>query len=1355
MSSRVDFTPKIGKSGRVLDKIPSVEHSSTAFLARSPPERGNPLRSKLFSCLALVVCLANFNLFAQQVSSDPSSAESNLEGVPLVFEPNRGQAEDSAQFVSRGNGYTVFLATDKTELILPPTRDVKGRGMKSELSVVTLEFLRANKRVRLEASDLLPGKSNYFIGKASSNWIAGVPQYARINLKSIYPGIDLVYYGNNGLLESDFVLSPGADPGVLGLRLSGADKISADVSGNILLQAGNGTVQLQKPTIYQELQGVRHIVEGKFILRADNEVGFIVGDYDRTKPLVVDPVLSYSTLIGGNNSTQVQGVAVDPSGDVIIAGTTYATNYPTAAAFQSTNHGTSNVFITKLNPAGNVILYSTYLGGSAFDTGRAIAVDSAGNAYVTGSANSADFPTTPGAFNTTCPSLCNTSFVTKVLADGALAYSTFMGGVTGAWAIAVDSAGAAYITGAAGSGLPLVNAFQSAPAGGFAQKLKPDGTALDYSTYLGGGGDWGQGIAVDTSGSAYVVGSTSAPNFPLKNALQSSLLYPLSNAFITKFSPDGASLVFSTYLGGTSLFDNTGDVATGVAIDPLGNIHITGTSSSCEFPLSLNAFNTDCGGISTDPEVFVVTLNSAGSQIVSSTFLQSGQGGFSPGIAVDKSGNSYVAGTTTSTNYPVLNPIETSQQASSNGFVTELDPSGKLLFSTYMGENSPGAPGYGAQISGVTVDSKGGIYIAGAGQGDFPILHPIPSQTIQTTGYTLFVAKISPGKSPQFSLSPRASPMLALRNVSSVPLTISSIVPSSNFTMGGNCGTSLAPGGGCNLILIGADDKKTSGTVTITSNASTTPQKFTISKSPGGDSLGVFVSIFPSVVQFPPQFIGTTSAAQRIVVKNLGLPAAINSISIIQPAAFTETNNCPALLNTAASCTISVTYSAATVQDRAQLAIVHDPNQIQDVVYLSGPGSASAIAASTSAVEFGSQQVGAPALARIVNLANTTPYPAVITGLSASAGYAQTNTCTSALSPHKECRVSVTFAPTGNQDAPGTLTVSNYGPGGPETINLHATGIQPGDLALSPASLSFSGYVGIKTGPDTVTVTNNTQSAVTINVGGMKASAPFSQTHTCTSSLAPASSCQISVFFKATQPGAASGTLQVPFVGAGSPQTIALTGTAQPAQYPVQLYPLSVQFGEQRVKTSSSPTTMIVENYGPTTITLGSVSIQGSDFSIAQNNCGTMLARNTGCALGVVFTPSATGGRNGSLSVTASDSSTPHTATLQGTGISNGIGTLSSSTLSFGTQKVGTQSKPQQVTFTNTGTGTLTLSGIAISPQLFTQSNACGSSLAHGAHCTVSIQFAPTLQGLLAGSLSIQDDGSGGQHTVVLSGIGQ
>ncbi len=295
--------------------------------------------------------------------------------------------------------------------------------------------------------DQLPGKSNYFIGKQSANWITGIPQYGRVAFNSVYDGIDLVYYGNDGQLECDFVLSPGADPRTLSFRVKGAKKIDLDLSGNLSLQLGDGTIELQKPTIYQEVEGVRHAIAGNFALRGNNEVGLSIGEYDSRKPLVIDPVLSYSTLIGANNNTQAQGIAVDPSGNVYIVGTTFATNYPTVAAFQSTNHGTTNVFITKLNPAGDKILYSTYLGSSGFDTGRAIAVDNLGSAYVTGNIGSSDFPTTPGAFMATCPGFFNTPFVTKILTDGSLGCSAFMGGSNvAAWAIAVDSAGAAYIT---------------------------------------------------------------------------------------------------------------------------------------------------------------------------------------------------------------------------------------------------------------------------------------------------------------------------------------------------------------------------------------------------------------------------------------------------------------------------------------------------------------------------------------------------------------------------------------------------------------------------------------------------------------------------------------------------------------------------------------------------------------------------------------------------------------------------------------------------------------------------------------------------------------------------------------------
>ncbi len=1070
------------------------------------------------------------------------------------------------RFLSRGNDYTILFGSEKTTVLLRTRTDDHTRQQKP--SVVTLELLHSNKQARPEGLDLLPGKSNYFIGKEPANWIPGIPQYRRIDFKSVYDGIDLVYYGNYGQLEYDFILSPGADPKKLNFQVTGADAIELDDRGDLSLISPDGVVELRHPDIYQDIAGVRHEVAGRFILRDGNDIRFEVGDYDRSKPLIIDPVLSYSTLIGANNGTQAQGVAVDPSGNVYITGTTSATNYPTVKAFQRTNAGYNDVFVTKLNPAGDVILYSTYLGGSAFDTGRAIAVDSSGNAYVTGNIGSGDFPTTPGAFMTTCPSICNTPFVTKILTDGSLGYSTYMGGSNvAAWAIAVDSAGAAYITGsAASSDLPLVNPFQTIPAGGFAQKLNPDGSSLEYSTYLGGGGDWGQGITVDAAGSAYVVGSTTATDFPLKNPIQSSQVnspYLTPNAFITKFSPNGSSLIFSTYLGGTSsyFFSYAGDYATGVAVDPLGNVHVVGTSSSCDFPLSLNAFNTECVTMGYTQKVFVVVLNPAGSQFLFSTFLQNG---FTEGIAVDESGDTYVTGIDTSNNLPILNPIESTSQDSSplspfssNSFITELDLSGNLLFSTFLG-----ATGGGSQTAGIALDSKGGIYVAGAGQGDFPLLHPIPSQIIQNTNYTLFVSKISPKNLPQFSLSPRVSPVLALRNVSSVPLTISAITHSSNFTKGGTCETSLAPGTGCTLILSGAADNKTSGTVTITSNAYSKPQEFVISKSPGGDSVGPIMTAFPLYVQFPSQLIGTTGVAQRITIENSGLLPGAVSVQMIQPSVFNETNNCPAMLDPASSCAISVTYNATTAQDSAQLSIVTDSQT--NTAYLSGYGSTSAIATSTSSVQFGSQFVGAAPLGRMVNFTNTTPYPASITGVSTSTGFVQANTCTAPLAPQASCRASVGYIPSANENVTGTLSAANFGPGGAQTVSLYGSGLIVSDLTPSPMPLNLYADVDQTPASGVVTLTNTSQSLVKLL--GFTVSGPFSQENNCPKTLAAAALCNLTVTFKATESGVFNGTISVANSGPNSPQVVPVVGTAQTI---LIISPTVLNFGPQKIHTGN------------------------------------------------------------------------------------------------------------------------------------------------------------------------------------------
>jgi hypothetical protein len=701
-----------------------------------------------------------------------------------------------------------------------------------------------------------------------------------------------------------------------------------------------------------------------------------------------------------------------------------------------------------------------------------------------------------------------------------------------------------------------------------------------------------------------------------------------------------------------------------------------------------------------------------------------------------------VAGNTTSYQFPVLNPIEgTSQQSNSTAFVAELSLGGKLDFSTYFGGT------YGAFSTGIALDGKGGIYIAGEGQGDFPLLNPIPSQTSQSTNYTIFASKINSTKGPQFSLAPRVSPIFAFRNVSSSTLTIDSIVPSSNFTMGGNCGSSLAPGTGCTLILEGADDHKSTGSVTITTNASSKPQTIKLSKSPNGDaSVGPLVSAFPISLQFPYQYIGTTSAPQTITLQNAGTQGAtITGITLGQP--FNQTNNCPAVLNPLSSCTISVTYTAATSDDYNAVSIgINEEVGINVNVY--GYGVSSSFALSTTSIQFGNQTVGAPSVGRIVNLTNTTAVPATAPGISASSGFSETNTCRGILAPSASCRILVSFAPAGNQNASGTLTAASDGPGGPQTVSLLATGLAAGALGLSPVTLAFTGYVG-GAQSSVVTVTNNSSSAVPIT--SIQTSAPFSETNTCPSSLSAAATCQVTVTWDPTQPGSSNASLQVAYTGLGSPQIISLTGVAQTV---VQFYPDVVQFSPQVVNTIGPQTGAGIDNFGASTVTLGNLTIQGSAFSIASNSCGTKLEGHYGCGLELVFSPTTIGIQSGSLSVTVNGATTPITAALQGTGISGGVESISPTSLDFGSQTVGTHSSAMNVTLSNTGTGPLGITGISTSPAFFSQSNNCGSSLAAGASCTIAIQFSPTLEGMLIGSLTVQTDGAGSPQTVSLSGTG-
>ena len=410
---------------------------------------------------------------------DPAGSQARFQDfygkLPMSFEANRGHADRRVKFLSRGNGYTVFLSANEAVLALQRPSAL-GKEIDRPGSPQSVELLRAKTtehqnaavlRVKLVGAraakvsglEELPGKSNYFIGNDASKWQTQVPTYAKVRYQEAYPGIDLIYYGHQRQLEYDFVVAPGADPRAITVRLEGSRKMRIDGSGDLVLQAGEEEVRFHKPVVYQaqpEFAGARKFVESRYVLKGAHEVAFEIAAYDSRKPLIIDPVLTYSTYLGGSGNDYGIGIAVDSAGNAYVTGWTASIDFPTANPLQPTNHGGWDVFVATLDPTGSTLLYSMYLGGSSDEYGNGIALDRAGNAYVTGLTHSTDFPT--------------------------------------------------------------ANPLQSTNHGGydaFVAALDPTGSMLLYSTYLGGNrDDVGNGIAVDRAGNAYLTGIQARPISP-------------------------------------------------------------------------------------------------------------------------------------------------------------------------------------------------------------------------------------------------------------------------------------------------------------------------------------------------------------------------------------------------------------------------------------------------------------------------------------------------------------------------------------------------------------------------------------------------------------------------------------------------------------------------------------------------------------------------------------------------------------------------------------------------------------------------------------------------------------------------
>jgi lipocalin len=717
--------------------------------------------SAKFNCLALGL------LTLSAPAAQPVAMPANL---PLYFEASPGQAGVPAQFIARGPDYQFLIAPAEAQIVLRKTA--------AESTAVRMQFVGANAQAPVSGDAELPGKINYLTGNGPAQWRTGLAMFAKVRVGELYPGVNLVYYGNQRQLEYDFMIAPGANPDVIAIHFDGVDKISVNPQGELILNLAGGEIRQPKPVIYQVMDGVRKEIEGGYRMADAHTVAFVVGKYDHHLPLVIDPVLAYSTYIGGSAGETAYAVALDANGNVYMAGQTFSTDLSTSGAFQTSFAGgklSGDAFIFKLEATNGLPAYITYLGGSGNDAAYSIAVDSAGNAYVAGATDSTNFPTTnaipghtniSGVFDPVVKLYPSDAFVAELDASGSnLVYSTYLGGsgADAAYGVAVDSAGHAFVTGftfstnfpytanAKFKKLQCTNSFYF-NCNAFVTEVASNGGALVYSTYFGGTNyDIGKGIAVDPNGFVYVTGFTASTNFPAVNAVVQQLVWTHAvgtnqisitnsvngyllngstnktssfDAFVAKFDPidtNGTKLSYSTFLGGTN-----NDAANGVAFDNNGAAYVTGWTVSTNFP---NTSGTNIAGelhsfVATNTSGFLATnvfltkivTNGASQAVIAWSAVFGGKGvDIGNGVAVDaNTGNAFVTGSASSTNFPTLSVPTLMRYTNSGksdafviGFTNTTANTADLLYSTYLGgkENDFGY--------GIAVDSSNNVYVVG------------------------------------------------------------------------------------------------------------------------------------------------------------------------------------------------------------------------------------------------------------------------------------------------------------------------------------------------------------------------------------------------------------------------------------------------------------------------------------------------------------------------------------------------------------------------------------------------------------------------------------------------------------------
>lgn len=727
--------------------------------------------TKSLLLIALVLLLADHWVTVETVSTPPAAAAADVLSLPIAFEANQGQVDKNVRFLARSHGHHMFLTPSEAILTLMPRAAAS-----MQPTVVRLTFVGKNDQPELEGVDRLPGVVNYYLGQDRSGWQAGIPTYAKVRYTDLYPGIDALFYGNQSELEYDFIVAPGANPEAILMRVGGSVpdnfNLRISASGNLVIDTVSGQVELRKPLIYQDKNGRRHKVAAEYRLVGADSFGFTVAAYNPDLPLVIDPVIDFSTYFGGSGDDYGYSIATDTAGNIYLTGATNSADFPgTAGGYSGTGSRCPSdlpmrecydAFVTKINASGTAVLYSTYIGNPGEDKGHAIAVDGAGNAYITGMVSLAGDPPNDDLF------IYEYALVVKLGPGGDMVYGFAWGegaGLVG-HGIAVDNQGQAYVAGEVTSTiLTTPNAVQPEKGemtDGFISVISSDGSSLVYSTYLGGNNTYCDvcaskvtAIAVDRDGMIYATGQA-APSYPVTDNAYRKTFDGLWEAFVAKIDPGKpgpAGLVYSSFLGGLDT-----DIGQDIVVDATGMVFVTGSTQSYDFPSSAGAFDRTCGtdgicnpttvcdpGIPpkcyTDPksDVFIVKMDltkSGSSSLVYSTFVGGGGQEVGLGIAVDRNGRAYVTGSTWSPDFPVVNPIKAEYSGKLDIFAFTLNPdASQMVFSTYIGGGSDD------EAYAITLDTNGRAYLTGnTGSGAFPVTNPLLGRS---SGWEAFVTRIT------------------------------------------------------------------------------------------------------------------------------------------------------------------------------------------------------------------------------------------------------------------------------------------------------------------------------------------------------------------------------------------------------------------------------------------------------------------------------------------------------------------------------------------------------------------------------------------------------------------------------------